>query len=279
MLANLQSLLAKHWQLPSLRERGPALASWFSQARTQHLLRGECRIMRSLIEANRGQRILQLSLVPNTCPGVKSPYRHLIKVFDPAVNAPSGELNNEQSVLIAEYDHLPFDEQSIDLVIIHHLLEFADEPQLLLKEAARVCSHGGEVLVLAFNPLSLSGIWAMLSGHLRRHTGWCRRLLFVYRIKDWLRFVDCKPLRTQHICHTLPINHSSYLRFSARFCHWLDTINFPFSSVICVQAKKEQAGMNLLKPDWRVLVLSRAIQGARATQPLRSKSNTLKNSD
>ncbi|WP_370978650.1 methyltransferase domain-containing protein [Agaribacterium sp. ZY112] len=250
---------AEHNQ-PHLEHRIIELRQWFTQAAAQHLIRGECRNLRRLLDKHRGQKVLQLSLVPERCPTAKSHYRQVIRLKPHGTEL---EPNNAVVLVEAEFEQLPFDEQSIDLVIIHHLLEYSSEPQQLLKEAARVCKHGGDIAIVAFNPISLSGMWAKLSGAFRPHTGWYRRSLMTYRIKDWLNFLDFKIESTKHICHTLPINHGSYLRLSTRFCHYLDRINFPFSSVVCLTAKKEQSGLNLLKPDWRSLVLSRTLYGAR----------------
>ncbi|MEM9845670.1 MAG: metalloregulator ArsR/SmtB family transcription factor [Pseudomonadota bacterium] len=50
---------------------------------------------------------------------------------------------------------LPFDDECADLVIIHQVLHFVDEPDRALAEAARVLRPGGQVLIVDFAPHQL----------------------------------------------------------------------------------------------------------------------------
>ncbi|WP_096085859.1 class I SAM-dependent methyltransferase [Agaribacterium haliotis] len=262
--------LQDHKRMPSLGQRLPELKRWFCEPAGQHLLANECRHLRRLLDEHRGQRILQLSLAPERCPRPRSQYRQVVQAHQ-LYMAP--QQSDATLRVQCDFRQLPFEEHSVDVVIIQHLLEYSEEAPTLLKEAARVCSHGGHIIILAFNPLSLSGLWAVLSGRFRRHSGWFRHALLAYRIRDWLAFVDCKALQTRHICHSLPLRRGTFMWFGARFCAFLDKKNVPFSSVFSITARKEQAGMHLLKPDWRVLVLSRALQGARVAPSSAASKN------
>ncbi len=50
---------------------------------------------------------------------------------------------------------LPFEADSFDVVTIHHVLHYADDPAAALSEAARVVKPGGMVLVVDFSPHDL----------------------------------------------------------------------------------------------------------------------------
>ena len=73
--------------------------------------------------------------------------------------------------LHCEYDALPFDSQSLDLVVLPHGLELARDPHQALREVERVLVPGGRVVIVGFNPTSLWG--------LRQWTG---RLLHRFRL-------------------------------------------------------------------------------------------------
>ena len=52
----------------------------------------------------------------------------------------------------AQLTELPFASQSIDVVVLPHVLEFADNPHQILREVDRVLMPEGHVLISGFNP-------------------------------------------------------------------------------------------------------------------------------
>ena len=57
-----------------------------------------------------------------------------------------------------DYRELPFAANSIDLVVMPHVLEFGKSPHQILREVERVLIPDGQVIVTGFNPLSLWGL-------------------------------------------------------------------------------------------------------------------------
>jgi ArsR family transcriptional regulator len=49
----------------------------------------------------------------------------------------------------------PFDRNSFDLVVIHQVLHFLDDPARALREAARLLTPGGRLLIVDFAPHAL----------------------------------------------------------------------------------------------------------------------------
>src|SRR5487761_1929957 len=60
--------------------------------------------------------------------------------------------------VVADPHELPFGENTIDLIVLPHALEFADDPHLMLREAYRVIRPEGQVVISGFNPFSLFGM-------------------------------------------------------------------------------------------------------------------------
>lgn len=89
--------------------------------------------------------------------------------------------------------HLPLATASVDAIVIAHGLERVAEPHALLRECARVLSARGQIVVLAFNPLSL---WSLRQGLSSRRPGAfraCSAPPSASRLCDWLRLLEFEP--------------------------------------------------------------------------------------
>jgi SAM-dependent methyltransferase len=64
--------------------------------------------------------------------------------------------------LIANFDELPFQDGSVDVLYLPHLLEFFNDPRPILAEVARILSPAGKVIILNFNPAGLWGVTRIL---------------------------------------------------------------------------------------------------------------------
>ena len=78
--------------------------------------------------------------------------------------APGGK----QIAVALDFEELPFASQSLDLVVLPHVLEFAAEPHQVLREVERVLIPEGQVIICGFNPASLWGMRQGL-GRVTRH--------------------------------------------------------------------------------------------------------------
>src|SRR6476661_8416921 len=63
----------------------------------------------------------------------------------------------KQIAVALDFAELPFASQSLDLVVLPHVLEFAAEPHQVLREVERVLIPEGQVIICGFNPASLWG--------------------------------------------------------------------------------------------------------------------------
>src|SRR5688572_19732578 len=87
--------------------------------------------------------------------------------------------------VLAKCHELPFATQSIDLVVLPHVLEFAEEPHAILREVDRVMMPEGRLVIVGFNPWSLWGLRSSLGPGRDQHP-WNGRFLSLLRVKDWL---------------------------------------------------------------------------------------------
>ena len=150
---------------------------------------------------------------------------------------------------------LPFSNNALDLVLLPHTLELADDPHAVLREVARVLVPEGRVLISGVNPASL---WGM-------HT-WSRRIpglqklqpmpddqsLIGYgRLRDWLKLLGLELQTASFGCYRPAMRSDAWL---SRW-DWMDTLGptaWPvLGGVYFVEAIKKVEGVHLLPAPWR----------------------------
>ncbi|VVE68828.1 SAM-dependent methyltransferase [Pandoraea pnomenusa] len=62
-----------------------------------------------------------------------------------------------RDILVSRFDELPIATASTDLVVLPHVLEFAENPHDILREVERILVPEGQVIITGFNNLSLWG--------------------------------------------------------------------------------------------------------------------------
>src|SRR5574343_89672 len=139
------------------------LAAWLKTPPGQYLLGWEQRQLDAAVADMFGFHALQLGLPE--LPALRAnrmPHRWL--ALDPAASSGPHEL----PLLMSEFDALPFESNSLDLVVLPHSLELAPDPHQTVREVERVLRPEGRLIILGLNPASLWGLRQNL-GRLRRH--------------------------------------------------------------------------------------------------------------
>lgn len=157
--------------------------------------------------------------------------------------------------LLHDFAELPFASQSLDLVVLPHVLEFSREPHQILREVERVLIPEGQVIISGFNPASL---WSLrqvagrLSGaHFLPQNG---EFISLSRLKDWLKLLNMEVNRGHFGCYAPPCNTDQWLQRFA-FMEKAGDRWWPyFGAVYIVQAIKRVKGMHLIGPAWNTKV-------------------------
>lgn len=172
--------------------------------------------------------------------------------------------------VFAEAEALPFASQSLDLVLLPHVLEFSSHPHQVLREVERVLVPEGHVLISGFNPFSLWGGRRILAGNLGE-TPWSGQYLSALRIKDWLSLLGFEPRMLAFGCYAPPVASEVWLRRWS-FMDSVGSWGWPVGGgAYILQAVKRVQGMRLIMPDWRERQLRRkamvpVIQQEKATE-------------
>lgn len=250
-------------------ERYERLQSSVESALGQYLLKCESERLSKLLSNYRGTNVLVLSALEGIEVQPASAFQLVYKVC-PAAEPVS---NDAGSSLHSRFDALPFDSASFDVVVLQHVLEFSAEPQQVLKEAARVTIHGGHMFIMGFNPVSSHGLCSLLLARLRSASFWNRKNLLVYRVNDWLKFLDFNRLETLNFGYCLPLSNLRYLTMMTRVGALLERVKLPFAPLYCLVSRKDVPGMTNPKLGWKDVVLKTTIPVAR---PAQSTGVTLK---
>ena len=106
--------------------------------------------------------------------------------------------------------NLPVKTESMDLVIIPHLLEFDARRFQTMREVNRVLKPGGELIILNFNPFSFSVRFQFLWDR-KLADSWQAHFLPRARIMDWLKLMNFDVLATVEFgLDTFKIRHGAF---------------------------------------------------------------------
>lgn len=240
----------KRRRVAPLRENLDVLAHWFDSPLGKSIIDAQKEVLDEELNFLFGYHLMQLGVAPHQNLTDSSRISHCFSLAPKAAVPDKAKENLCDVQALAELDFLPFAEESIDVTILHHVLEFSPNPQQVLKEAARVTVPRGYIVILGFNPFSLMGLMQPLLTLVNKSPIWRRRQLSSGRIKDWLEFLDFSCVKYRQLSHNLPINNPRYLRLSRAAERLFRGTRFPFGSTYCIVARKDKVSMTAIKPGW-----------------------------
>ncbi|HSV47488.1 MAG TPA: methyltransferase domain-containing protein [Ramlibacter sp.] len=158
--------------------------------------------------------------------------------------------------LVTDFSALPFEANSLDLVVLPHSLELNTDPHATLREVGRVLVPEGKVVICCLNPASLWGL-RQRRAHLYRRLGFGQLYLpdagdFIgyRRLRDWLRLLSFEVEAGRFGCWRPAMTTDHWLdRFD-----WMDRAGerwWPiFGAAYFVVAVKRVRGLKLM-PAWK----------------------------
>jgi SAM-dependent methyltransferase len=150
--------------------------------------------------------------------------------------------------LRTDFRDLPIAANSIDLVVLAHVLEFSADPHQVLREVARVLLPEGQLLIAGYNPWSPWG-WRRVFGR-RSGYPWNGRFINLPRLKDWLRLLELEITGGQMCCYTPPFSTEKALK-RFEFADAAGDRWWPIGGgIYFLQAVKRVRGMRLIVPKW-----------------------------
>ena len=250
----------------------PTMHQWFGTELGAALLKQEQRLIGDELADLFGYHLLQLGFDSNIALFGEC---RVQRCFQAGPVLPTAQ-SSAHAFVQCDFDALPFETDSLDGVVVHHVLEFAANPHAVLRELYRVTLPQGKVLIVGFNPWSMFGA-RMLSGRWQSETLWHNHLLSAARVTDWLELLGFNVQKTQFGFHRLPFH---------RTAHWLGTApdsrvsaalrHLPMGAVYVLTAVKQVVATTALKPRWRPQVTINPLPIAKPSASVGQRREWLK---
>lgn len=212
---------------------------WFASAQGRSLLALQEAVLDELLPTMFGYHLVQLGPLEQS----------LFKASQVGSRVRLGLGPDSPADLAGNPLELPFQDDSIDVVLLHHALDFIAGPRELLREAARVTLPSGHLILLGFNPFSFWGLARLLPG-LRGRPPWNGAFLRTARLFDWLDLLNFRIDRVIYGLHgpgslSARVEIPDFSRGLSRHTNW------PFGAVYMVVARKWVGATPALRPNWR----------------------------
>lgn len=218
------------------------LEHWFQTAIGRSLLASQRARINRLIEHCYGVHQAELVVSHRIPVGNASALGHRFYVV------PQAEAEMPENTVVCNTTELALDSGSLDMVIMHHALDFSPDPHQTLREVARVLKPNGNIALVGFNPVSL---WGLIRMFRRNGTGvWRNRFISSNRVSDWLNLLNFNVSTMRYYFYAPPINHPSVSR---RFS-WLEAVlntKVPLGAYYVIMAQKQEGAFISRNKIWR----------------------------
>jgi SAM-dependent methyltransferase len=171
---------------------------WFDSPAARALLHREESLLSEQLPTLFGYHMLQIGQRFEEAAFGASPIKHRMTMS--LDRTPSG------AALLGQAEALPFGRESLDLVVMPHVLEFSPTPHTILREVDRCLIPEGHVLIFGFNPWSH---WQLLRAVLRwrQPVPWQGKYLSQRRLGDWLKLLGFDILSSQTFMYRPPMSN------------------------------------------------------------------------
>jgi SAM-dependent methyltransferase len=241
--------------MPNCKPTAQNLSEWFATPQGGYVLALEQKYFDHTVSDIFGYNALQLGLKGHDFLRInRMPLRF----------SAGNQAGNEVRLICTE---LPFDSDSMDLVVLPHVLEFSENPHQVLREVERVLRPEGNLIISGLNPRSLWGLkksMGRLSCTMGNKQGypWSGNFIALPRLKDWLALLSFEMVGGRFAAYAPPFNTSKWLE---RFAFMEDAGDRWWAvsgGVYFVQAIKRVHGMRLIKPQWNEGIVSKLLPKA-----------------
>ena len=217
------------------------LEQWFQSALGRSLLASQRAVIEQKIQRLFGVYQLEIGVshrIPVGNPSSLGYKFHLL---------PDWETDLPDNTVISTSDEIAIDHDILDLVILHHALDFSADPHQTLREVFRVLKSSGYLLIVGFNPLSMWGLRRLITRS--RKAPWNNHFISGRRIEDWLNLLDFKVDGLDYHYYGLPINSQRFVRYFS----WLDGLlnsKVPLGAYYTILAQKQVGCRIGVAPRW-----------------------------
>ena len=220
------------------------LKEWFTQYLGQYVLDQERAELEKIVPNLFGYHLMQIGLLHDQglFPSTRIGHCFVVQIDNDEIMQANIELK-------CSADSLPISSNSVDVVVLPHVLEFSENPHKILREIERVLIGRGRLIIIGFNPWSLFGLWRIFLGW-RDEPPWCGHFFSFHRIRDWFTLLGFELIRHERICYRPPIKSIKIMKrlaFMEKLGKYCWSI---FSGIYIVEIEKTVVPVTPVKDIW-----------------------------
>lgn len=167
----------------SLEQQGK-VGSWLATPLGKALLAQESQLVEQALEGVFGEHCLQLGQWGDSGTFL----RHARTQRTVTVSDRSGALVATEPGAIGRLHRLPLSSDSMDAVILPHILEYSRRPHAILREVHRVLRADGYLIILGFKPGGLWGVRRLIPG--AEMPPGVDTMIADRQLCDWMKLLD-----------------------------------------------------------------------------------------
>ena len=184
------------------------LAEWFQTPPGQYVLAWERAQFDAAVADVFGYYAWQVGLADwNLLRANRMPFKGCVGTEAPA---PEHAEAWQSRVVLAQPEALPFESQSVDLLVLPHAFECTAEPHNVLREVERVLVPEGRVVISGFNP------WSMRAHAHARHGAMAAAAAVVAGVaasaQDWFKLLSLEVKQSHFGCYAPACRSEKWLR-------------------------------------------------------------------
>jgi len=240
--------LLQAWRCTDNKAGRRRLRHWYNTALGHALAETEVTLMEQVLPDLFGYHLLQLGAPMEQDMLAASRINHTIILDDLPPLLPGRE--QTRSRFFADSDRLPLASASLDVLLLPHTLEYADNPHEILREVDRVLVPEGHVVILGFNPWSLFGLRRLVPGW-RNTTPWSGQFFSATRIRDWLALLGFDTVLVQKYFFRPPLQNRQLARPMPRFERFAARYWPMLGGGYMLLAKKREVTLTPIRSRWR----------------------------
>lgn len=218
---------------------------WFEQPLGQAVLAQERFCVNEVLPELFGFHLLQVGDLDGRDFFSQSRISHKVLMFREEKTS-----NCSDSAFVGDELAMAIESDSLDVLLLPHVLETTANPYKLLREAERVLIGEGHLLVSGFQPWSLWGIWKSFLWW-KEQPPWNAHFYTKRRLHDWLNLLDFEVVRFERYFYRPPLNNMNFLN-KLGFLEKIGKYCWPFfGGAYLIVARKRVATFTPMKTQWR----------------------------
>ncbi len=250
LLANLRhaliSCFRNIFEIRPLDETFVDVREWFFKNSGRPILRHQKNTIAKILPDIFGYYLMQVSVLGSKKLYKSSPIRY------PFIVVPVDSFLNDSkkvpgNVVVCDFQELGIETDSVDVVLLHHALDFSPNPHQLLRESARITMPNGLVIIVGFNRWSFSSITRYFSCFFNRSHFYRHHRFGVQRLKDWCKVLELDAVHIEYGYHC-PLYKK---QFSKKLDAILSYCLPMFGQYYVLIARKNVNAMNKVNMKWR----------------------------